>query len=236
MARYYHSLGLYFPCRIGQARVLLIKSGLHLDYDGPQTPVKQLITEIVQTVDPKVFITTGTGRAIGTQVELGDVVLAGHTRFDCTQQFQHEPWAMASYQTSLLPEGTLDAIVPSLTKVNAARVVGGRSTPKMWATPADTIVMTDYFGFDDSKDHFKLQGLGQCCDMGDAMIGYAMQQFPNVRWHAIRNASDPQIPDPEDNIGKARDLSTQIYSKYGVFTTPASVIATWAVIQASFSS
>jgi hypothetical protein len=31
MVRYFHSLGLYFPCTIGNARVLLFKSGLHLD-------------------------------------------------------------------------------------------------------------------------------------------------------------------------------------------------------------
>jgi hypothetical protein len=37
------------------------------------------------------------------------------------------------------------------------------------------------------------------------------------------------------NIQKAAEESTQIYSKYGVFTTAASVIATWAVIQATFS-
>jgi hypothetical protein len=236
MARYYHSMGLYFPCRIGQARVLLIKSGLHLDYDGPQYPVQKLIAEIVQAVQPKLFITTGTGGAIGTQVKLGDVVLAGHTRFDCTQQFKAEPWAMSTYPTSPLPAGALNAIAPALTKVNAARVVGGNPTPKMWAAPQDTIVTTDFFGFDDSTDHYKLQGLGQCCDMGDAMIGNTMQQFPNLKWHAIRNASDPQIPNPENNIEKAAEESTQIYSKYGVFTTAASVIATWAVIQASFPS
>src|ERR1700683_5356840 len=45
MARYYHSLGLYMPCRIGAARVLLFKSGLHLDYDGSATPVRKLMVE-----------------------------------------------------------------------------------------------------------------------------------------------------------------------------------------------
>jgi hypothetical protein len=236
MARYYHSMGLYFPCQIGKARVLLMKSGLHLDYDGPQCPVKKLMTEIVQTVKPKLFITTGTGGAIGKQVLLGDVVLAGHTRFDCTTQFKAEPWATTSYETSPLPAGTLKAITPALTEVNAKRVVNGNPKPKMWATSADTIVTTDFFGFDDSTDHYKLQGLGQCCDMGDAMIGNAMQQFSSVKWHAIRNASDPQIPNPTGNIQTALEESTEIYSKYGVFTTAASVIATWAVIQASFPS
>ncbi|MFZ3218154.1 MAG: hypothetical protein WA192_19015 [Candidatus Acidiferrales bacterium] len=233
MARYYHSLGLYFPCRIGNARVLLIKSGLHLDYDGPQCPVKKLVAEIVQAVRPKLLITTGTGGAIGKQVELGDVVLAGHTRFDCTRQFKSEPWATASYQTSPLPAAALPAILPALTQVNAARVAGGRATPKMWAAPQDAIVTTDFFAFDDSTDYYKLQGLGQCCDMGDAMIGQTMQQFPSVKWHAIRNASDPQIPNPDNNIQRAEQASTQIYSQYGVFTTAASAIATWAVIQAS---
>jgi hypothetical protein len=98
------------------------------------------------------------------------------------------------------------------------------------------IVTMDYFGFDDSTDHFKLQGLGQCCDMGDAMVGNAMQQFQNVKWYAIRNASDPQIPNPDGNIEKAHEESTLIYSKYGVFTTAASIIATWAVIQAALAS
>jgi hypothetical protein len=70
--------------------------------------------------------------------------------------------------------------------------------------------------------------------MGDAMVGNALQQFPNLKWHAIRNASDPQIPNPTNDIESAKQEAGQIYAKYGAFTTAASVIATWAVIQASF--
>jgi hypothetical protein len=44
---------------------LLFKSGLHLDYDGPQIPVRRLMSEIAQTVEPRIFITTGTGGGIG---------------------------------------------------------------------------------------------------------------------------------------------------------------------------
>lgn len=234
MARYYHSLGLYFPCRIGKARVLLMKSGLHLDYDGPQYPLRKMIMEVVQAVQPKLFITTGTGGGIGKEVALGDVVIAGHTKFHCTTQFKNEPFATASYSTSPIPAGAIAAITPALTKVNAAHISGGGSVPKMWDTAQDAIVTTDFFGFDDSTNYYKLQGLGQACDMGDAMVGNALQQFPNVKWHAIRNASDPQIPNPSGNIEQAKQEAGQIYSKYGVFTTAASVIATWAVIQASF--
>ncbi len=234
MARYYHSLGLYFPCRIGQARVLLMKSGLHLDYDGPAYPVRKMITEVVQAVQPKLFITTGTGGGIGKEVTLGDVVIAGHTKFDCVTQFKSEPWATASYATSPIPADAIAAITPALTKVNASKISGALPVPRLWDTAKDTIVTTDFFGFDDSTDYYKLQGLGQACDMGDAMVGNALQQFPKLKWHAIRNASDPQIPNPSGDIEQAKQQAGEIYSKYGAFTTAASVIATWAVIQASF--
>ena len=236
MARYYHSLGLYFPCTIGRARVLLFKSGLHLDYDGPATPVKTLMAEIATAVGPRIFITTGTGGGIGKDVALGDVVIAGRARFDCVTQFKNESWKAKSFATSKLPAGALAAIAPDLTKVNAARIKGARATPKIWASSDDTIVTTDFFGFDDSTDHYQLQGSGaRACDMGDAMVGYALQDLPNLHWYAIRNASDPQIPNPSGNINQAKQQAGEIYAEYGAFTTAASAIATWAVIDKTFN-
>ena len=216
--------------------MLLFKSGLHLAYDGPATPLHKLATEIVQAVKPKLLITTGTGGGIGADVALGDVVVATHTRFDCTGQFKSKPWAKASYPTSPLPKGALDRITPELTRVNASRIKGARPTPKIWGTKAaDTIVTTDLFAFDDSTDHYKLQGLGRACDMGDAMIGNAMQDAPGVHWYAVRNASDPQIPNPTGAIKKAAHEAGQIYAEWGAFTTAASAIASWAIIDAAFN-
>jgi len=196
--------------------------------------VKKLMKEIAQAVEPKVFITTGTGGAIGSEVALGDVVIAGRTRFDCTTQFKKEPWAAAVYETSQLPKGALHAISPDLTRLNAARVQGGRKAPRIWLN--DTIVTTDFFGFDDSTDFYGLQKLGHACDMGDAMVGQAMKELPEVRWYAIRNASDPQIPNPNHDIHAAKEEAGKIYSRYGEFTTAASVIASWAVIHAAFNA
>jgi len=230
MARYYHSLGLYFPCSIGAKRVLLFKSGLHLDYDGPAYPVQRLMEEIAQAVAPKIFITTGTGGGIGANVMLGDVVIAGNVRFDCQTQFKSEPWAAASYATSSLPSGTLAALTPALTGVNAAKIPGARKAPEFFSGAAGTVVTTDFFAFDDSTDYYKLQGLGQACDMGDAMVAKALQNFPSIDFYSIRNASDPQIPNPENNITKASQQAAQIYAKYGGLTTAASVLASWAVV------
>ena len=131
MDRYYHSLGLYFPCQIGAAKVLLFKSGLHLAYDGPQTPVKKLMAEIAHAVQPKLFITTGTAGAIGADVLLGDVVVGGSVRFDCTGQFKHEPWHDQAFTPSPVSPGVLESIDPGLLQLNAARVPNARSTPKI---------------------------------------------------------------------------------------------------------
>jgi hypothetical protein len=68
--------------------------------------------------------------------------------------------------------------------------------------------------------------------MGDAMVASALQGIPGLSWHAIRNASDPQIPNPSNNIEQADQQAAQIYAKYGGLTTAASVVATWAVIHA----
>jgi len=105
----------------------------------------------------------------------------------------------------------------------------------MWSGGQTTIVTTDFFGFDDSTDHFKLQELGQACDMGDAMVANALQQFADLRFYAIRNASDPQIPNPSGDMDAAKQQAGEIYSKYGAFTTAASAIATWAVIDAAIN-
>jgi nucleoside phosphorylase len=231
MARFYHSLGLYFPCRVGEARVLLLKCGLHLDYDGPATPVRQLIGEITQTVSPKLFITTGAGGGIGADVALGDVLIAGRVRFDCVTQFKGEPWRNNVYAPAPPAPSALKAISPNLTRVNAAHIEGARPIPRIWSAPEDTIVTTDFFGFDDSTDYYKLQGAGaRICDMGDAMVADALAQFPAMKWFSIRNASDPQIPNPRHDIEAAKQQAGQIYARYGAFTTAASVIATWAVI------
>jgi len=230
MERYYHSLGLYFPCTIGFARVLLFKSGLHLDYDGPATPVRRLMAEIAAAVAPKLFITTGTGGGIGVDVSLGDVIIAGTVRFDCKTQFKNKPWATTSYRASALPAGAVAAITPALTSVNATNIPDARPVPQVFSASTDAVVTTDFFAFDDSTDHYKLQGLGRACDMGDAMVADALQAQAGLSWYSIRNASDPQIANPTGDMTTANHEAAMIYSRYGGLTTAASAIATWAII------
>jgi len=127
----------------------------------------------------------------------------------------------------------LAAITPALTSVNAARIPGARPAPQIFSASTDAIVTTDFFAFDDSTNHYGLQSLGRACDMGDAMVAQALQPAAGLAWYAIRNASDPQMPNPTGNMTKANEDAASIYAKYGALTTAASLIATWAVIKAA---
>jgi hypothetical protein len=96
-ARYYHSLGLYFPCTIGGARVLLVKSGLHFDHDlesvvpGGTIPFARMLTEMIGTLKPKLFITTGTGGAIGKDVKLKCVEIGKRPRRITPEKMPNRP-------------------------------------------------------------------------------------------------------------------------------------------------
>ena len=190
------------------------------------------MAEVAAAVKPKAFITTGTAGGIGTEVLLSDVVAGGTVRFDCTTQFKDESWAKTVYKASALPPGALQSITADLLRVNAARVPGARATPKIWHAAADAVVTTDFFSFDDSTDHYKLQGLGQACELGDAMVGQALEGIDGLSWHAVRNASDPQIANPDNDLKQAEEEAAQIYAKYGGLTTAASVITSWAIVYA----
>jgi hypothetical protein len=49
---------------------------------------------------------------------------------------------------------------------------------------------------------------------------------------AIRNTSDPQIPNPTNNIHTAMQEAGETHTKFAAFTIATSVIATWAIIDA----
>jgi len=129
----------------------------------------------------------------------------------------------------------LGAITPDLTKVNASRIQGARAVPKIWSSADDTIVTTDFFGFDTSDNHFKLQGLGDVSEMGDAVLGMVAQELGTQApaWIAIRNVSDPQIKaEGGMTINQEGDLADKIYKAYGRWSSVCSAVVCWAAVAA----
>src|SRR6266481_6238827 len=85
-------LGTYWTTSIGGKKVVVFKSDSHMSQDGPQLPNIDVWAQIINEVQPRLVITTGTAGGIGKQFEVGDVVVSPVVRFDCTAKFKSEPF------------------------------------------------------------------------------------------------------------------------------------------------
>jgi hypothetical protein len=99
---------------------------------------------------------------------------------------------------------------------------------------ASCVVTTDFFGFDTSDNHYKLQGLGDVSEMGDAVLGLVATEMGGSapRWLAIRNVSDPQIKADGLTLKQQAQIAAQIYKGFGRWSSVCSAITCWASIAA----
>jgi len=231
-------LGAYWTTTIGQKSVVVFKSDSHMSQDGPQLPNVDMWRQIIMEVRPALVITTGTAGGIGKVFEVGDVIVSPVVRFDCTSKFKSKPFAKASFiSRPALP--THFATARSLFKVNAPQLPKDNTRlPKIVRVAPkaldSAVVTTDFFGFDTSDDHYKLQGLGDVSEMGDAVLGMVADEMGSSapRWLAIRNVSDPQIKANGLTLTQQAAIAAQIYKGYGRWSSICSAITCWASIVA----
>lgn len=231
-------LGTYWTTKIGKQSVVIFKSDSHMSQDGPQLPNIDVWAQIIDEVKPKLVITTGTAGAIGTQFEVGDVVVSPVVRFDCTAKFKNQAFAQDHY-ASASADAKHFAAATALFKFNASQLPPDNTRPpKIFkATPtalASSVVTTDFFGFDTSNNDYKLKGLGHACEMGDAILGLvASRMGANApRWVAVRNVSDPQIKAGTMTLREQANLAGQIYKAFGRWSSVCSALVCWALVAA----
>ena len=230
-------LGAYWTTSIGGKSVVVFKSDSHLSQDGPQVPNIDVWRQIIDEVRPKLVITTGTAGGIGRAFEVGDVIVSSSVRFDCIAKFKKQPFAQAHYASAAAKTAHF-AAARTLFKVNAGQLPKDNTRlPKIVRVGAaaltSSVVTTDFFGFDTSDNHYKLQGLGDVSEMGDAVLGLVAQQMGKSapRWLAIRNVSDPQIK-AEGTLRQQAQVAAQIYKGFGRWSSVCSAITCWASIAA----
>jgi nucleoside phosphorylase len=230
-------LGTYWTTKIGGKKVVGFKSDSHMSQDGPKLPNIDVWTQIIEDVQPKLVITTGTAGGIGKQFEVGDVVVSPIVRFDCIAKFKKQPFHNAHYSNGA-PKTKYFAKTKTLFKANSGQLPKDNKRPPKIVRAAPTalsasIVTTDFFGFDTSNDYYHLQGLGDVSEMGDAILGLVASQMGNKapRWIAVRNVSDPQIKS-EGTLREQAALAAQIYKAYGRWSSVCSAIVCWALIAA----
>jgi nucleoside phosphorylase len=237
-AREAHRLGAYWSTKIGGKSVLVFKSDSHMSQDGPQLPNLLVWKQIIAEVQPALVLTTGTAGGIGSACEVGDVVVSSVVRFDCTAKFKAEPFAQAHYNSAAATQSMFDSAA-DLFKANAEQLPHDNTRPPRIIVDKPTqlascVVTTDFFGFDTSDNHYKLQGLGAVSEMGDAVLGLAASQLGKSapHWLAIRNVSDPQIAADGLTLKQQAAMAAQIYKGYGRWSSVCSAIVCWASIAA----
>ena len=183
------------------------------------------------------MLTTGTAGGIGKDFEVGDVVVSPVVRFDSTSWLKKATFASAHYaseaaQTKLLSQAK------DLFKANASQLPPDNARPPAITVVApsalsQSVVTTDFFGFDTTDNHFKLQGLGDVSEMGDAVLGMVAQSLGTSAppWLAIRNVSDPEIA-AEGTIKQQAQAAATIYKAYGRWSSVCSAIVCWAAVAA----
>ncbi|MGA0603267.1 hypothetical protein ACO2Q3_21345 [Caulobacter sp. KR2-114] len=230
-------LGAWWRTTIGGKSVVVFKSDSHLSQDGPKAPNIQVWRQLIDEVKPRLVITTGTAGGIGAEAMVGDVVVSPVVRFDCTAKFKHEPWAQAEYSNAAADTSRF-AQAQQLFAANAGQLP--KTNPRAPVIHVDapgalagSVVTTDFFGFDTSDDHYRLQGLGGVSEMGDAVLGLVAQQIGPTAppWLAIRNVSDPQIK-AEGTLKQQAAMAAQIYKGFGRWSSVCSAIVCWASIAA----
>jgi nucleoside phosphorylase len=231
-------LGAYWTTTIGKKSVVIFKSESHMSQDGPELPNINVWRQIVQEVRPALVITTGTAGGIGKEFEVGDVIVSPIVRFDCNTKFKKEPFAEAHY-TSSAPKSAFFATARSLFKANAGQLPkDNQRLPKIVRVARNalgsSVVTTDFFGFDTSDNHYKLRGLGDVSEMGDAVLGLVATELgaDAPRWLAIRNVSDPQIKADGLTLKQQAAMAAQIYKGFGRWSSVCSAIACWAAVAA----
>jgi hypothetical protein len=233
-------LGAYWTTSIAGKKVVIFKSDSHLSQDvkraptpGQTLPNEDVWRQIIAEVNPALVITTGTAGGIGTQCEVGDVVVSRIVRFDCQNWLKKEPFATAVYRDGAVKTKYF-AKARGLFKANSGQLPADNSRPpKIVVATKDeqAVLTTDFFGFDTSDDHWKLQGSGSVSEMGDAVLGRVSAATPGPHWVAVRNVSDPQIKAEGTRKDQAK-VAAQIYKGFGRWSSVCSAIACWALIAA----
>ena len=235
-------LGAFWTTTIGTKKVVVFKSDSHLSQDtfkhfpgSGQLPNAELWKQMIGEVQPTLVITTGTAGGIGKNSEVGDVVVSPIVRFDSTSWLKKTPFAAAHY-ASLAAKTTLFSEAKTLFKANASQLPTDNTRPPAITVVkpsglSQSVVTTDFFGFDTTDDHFKLQGLGDVSEMGDAVLGMVAQSLGASAppWLAIRNVSDPQIA-AEGTLKQQAQAAATIYKAYGRWSSVCSAIVCWATV------
>jgi nucleoside phosphorylase len=152
-ARQAKRLGSYQLVSIGDLKVLLLKSELHLNQDRIETgpglatlPVKDFFTQIVAETAAQHVLTVGTAGSVYEAFGLGDAVITRAAKFRLREEFANEPYNGVSYKSDWQVPLTHLAQAQSLMETFAPQLAVPAFAPptKEFAFPGGPITAPPY--------------------------------------------------------------------------------------------
>jgi len=245
--------GYFHLAQVGDTRVLLYKSNIHLDEQGAQV-LSELTQRLATTVRPRLIISTGTAGGANNEDHVGTVpIVKAATVYEEDKSANEWPtysstWTaptatldQAGFAQLLMPIPITEAALQELaSQFNEAKRTEytleqldpdglNRPTPapviRNLSEGSTSLLTASSFLVGTIDDKYDAYA---CIEMDDAIVAAACAQA-NVEYCSVRNLSDPaQSPALSSELQSA--WGSTIYRTYGLYTSLNGALAAWAVI------
>ena len=225
--------GSWATTRMGDTTAVLVKSDLHPCLDGDQLPVQALLSQMLDQVEPRLVITTGSAGGLGPDVATGDVIVSRHVRQHATAGSGDYSRAGQSYSSTarlrasqftfaaqhLLPAAADDVSTdrPRRLFIDTSRQRVSVITTDVLATAADRAGLLPHLSS------------AKAVDMADAMLGLVCAERSNPPgWVSVRTTHDAQTDVPEQDEGRREAASA--YEQTAYMASVSSAIICWSLV------
>lgn len=198
--------------QVGPHKGIVLKNNCHLATDSAALPLRSVWGQIITETGARLIVDSGTAGGVGSQVQVGDAIIATSLHFDCQKTFGKEPFAQALYPCTAQPQSSLDEAL-ELMAANAHLLSPQTTRPlKIWTGHNLT---TDFFAEDTSDDKYGLRAFdpnAYSVEMDASVLGLVAEDLGEAMppYVSIRSASDPQMP-----AGASEEEASDIYLKFG---------------------
>jgi len=227
--------------RIGELRVLLVKSGMHLAQDGSELPLTSLIERLCVEAEPRLVLSIGTAGAVRPQDALGSVLITNQAVFHCTRRFAGANFNDKTFRSDWAPdERYFDNVQSALFQPSGPTILPispqypadaliEPDAPDARIKVVDTPIITaDTFLFGSTSNG--LEKYGCIVEMDDAVVAMVCDDY-DVPYGFVRNASDP-VMNGELPYELQDSWAGYIYQQQGLYTSFNGALATWALLAA----
>jgi Phosphorylase superfamily len=239
--------GFFRLVQVGNLRVLLFKSQLHISTDGVTLPLLEMTRRILDDTGASLLLSVGTSGAVQPDDRIGDVAITNAAHLLLTSNLETATYNDATFQSAFAPNFRLvpdaEALMLSISgPTMPAPAIGypldqsiayadGSRRPRVrnYIEPLKPVLTTNGFSIATTDPDSQKNYDGYCClEMDDALL--AMTACDAGRnYVSVRNFSDP-VMNGNLPVALQSAISSYIYTVCGERTSYNGALAAWALI------